>query len=295
MYDPHWDLPILSTTSQNGGGDWSNNSYSHRTNMVYFPYGTNPVAHWRGASSNGQRAMGQYQTGGILGYDASTGEVQWKNHLGTDMSHGQGPMTTASDLLFVGQADGHFLALDATNGDELWRFQTGSSIAGAPITYEIDGEQYVSIAVGWGGVYGIVQRATDRVTPGRVYTFKVGGSTPMPPTVQAEKRPLVQGIAYSKADVEHATGLYVANCGACHGVPGVNSGGNVPNLGYSARETLENLPHLVLNGAFLGNGMPSFAGRLDEGQVLQVRAFILDQVDTVRRGPPPADADRRRA
>ena len=51
MYDPHWDLPILSTTSQNGGGDWSNNSYSHSTNMVYFPYGTNPVAHWRGAPS----------------------------------------------------------------------------------------------------------------------------------------------------------------------------------------------------------------------------------------------------
>jgi quinohemoprotein ethanol dehydrogenase len=86
--------------------------------------------------------------------------------------------------------------------------------------------------------------------------------------------------------VEPGTGLYVANCGACHGVPGVNSGGNVPNLGYSTRETLENLPHLVLNGAFLGNGMPNFAGRLDEAQVLQIRAFILGQVDTVR--PTPA-------
>ena len=42
MYDPHWDLPILSTTSQNGGGDWSNNSYSHSTGLVYFPYGTEP-------------------------------------------------------------------------------------------------------------------------------------------------------------------------------------------------------------------------------------------------------------
>ena len=75
MYDPHWDLPVLSTTSQNGGADWSNHSYSHSTNLVYFPYGTNPVAHWRGAGGNGQRALGQYQTGGILALDASTGEV----------------------------------------------------------------------------------------------------------------------------------------------------------------------------------------------------------------------------
>ena len=115
------------------------------TNLVYFPYGANPVAHWRGAGGNGQRAIGQYQTGGILALDASTGEVAWTNHLGIDMSHGQGPLTTASDLLFVGQIDGNFLALDAATGKELWRFQTGSGIAAAPITYEIDGEQYVAI------------------------------------------------------------------------------------------------------------------------------------------------------
>ena len=94
LYDPQFDAPILSTTSQNGGGDWSNNSYSQSTNLVYFPYGTNPVAHYDGAATNGLRAIGQYQTGGILAYDASTGEVAWQNHLGTDMSHGQGPLTT---------------------------------------------------------------------------------------------------------------------------------------------------------------------------------------------------------
>jgi len=171
MYDPQWDLPILSTTSQNGGGDWSNHSYSHSTNMVYFPYGTNPVAHWNGAAANGQRAMGQYQTGGILAYDASTGEVQWQNHLGTDMSHGQGPLTTASDLLFVGQIDGRLLAMDATDGDVLWEFQTGSGIASAPVTYEVDGEQYVAVfAAGSTNPYG------GSVTRGdSLWAFKLGG------------------------------------------------------------------------------------------------------------------------
>ena len=172
MYDPQWDVPILSTTSQNGGGDWSNQSYSQSTNLVYFPYGTNPVAHYNGASANGLRAIGQYQTGGILAYDASTGEVAWRNHLGTDMSHGQGPLTTASDLLFVGQIGGELLAMDAAEGDVLWKFQTGSGIASAPITYEVDGEQYVAVfAAGATNPYG------RSVTQGdSLWAFKLGGT-----------------------------------------------------------------------------------------------------------------------
>jgi len=172
MYDPQWDRPILSTTSQNGGADWSNHSYSHSTNMVYYPYGVNPVAHWNGAAANGQRAIGQYQTGGILAYDASTGEVRWTNHLGTDLSHGQGPLTTASDLLFVGQIDGRLLAMDAVTGDVLWEFQTGSGIASAPITYLVDGEQYVAVfAAGSTNPYG------GTVTQGdSLWAFKLGGT-----------------------------------------------------------------------------------------------------------------------
>lgn len=171
MYDPQWDLPILSTTSQNGGGDWSNNAYSHRTNLVYFPYGTNNVAHWNGAAANGQRAIGQYQTGGIVAYDASTGEVAWTNHLGTDMSHGQGPLATASDLVFVGQIDGRLLAMDANDGDVLWEFQTGTGIGSAPVTYEIDGEQYVAVfAAGTTNPYGASVTQGDSL-----WAFKLGG------------------------------------------------------------------------------------------------------------------------
>ncbi|WP_256837921.1 PQQ-binding-like beta-propeller repeat protein [Ornithinimicrobium faecis] len=206
MYDPQWDLPILSTTSQNGGGDWSNQSYSHSTNMVYFPYGTNPVAHWNGASANGQRAIGQYQTGGILAYDASTGEQTWTNHLGTDMSHGQGPLTTASDLLFAGQIDGRLLALDATDGDVLWEFQTGSGIASAPITYEVDGEQYVAVmAAGATNPYG------GSVTQGdSLWAFKLGGdyttasgSQEGPNTAPLSIRRPVQGDAVEGSEVDN--------------------------------------------------------------------------------------------
>ena len=210
MYDPQWDRPILSTTSQNGGADWSNHSYSHRTNLVYWPYGTNPVAHWNGAGANGQRAIGQYQTGGILAYDASTGKVRWRNHLGTDMSHGQGPLTTASNLLFVGQTDGNLLVLDARKGKELWRFQTGSAIAAAPITYEIDGDQYVAIfAAGSTNPYG------GSVTQGdSLWAFKLGGryktdsgSSEGPDTAPLSIRRPVQGNPVEGADVDNTVYL----------------------------------------------------------------------------------------
>jgi plastocyanin len=214
MYDPQWDLPILSTTSQNGGGDWSNHSYSHSTNLVYFPYGTNPVAHWNGASANGQRAIGQYQTGGILAYDASTGEVVWTTHLGTDMSHGQGPMTTASDLLFVGQIDGRLLAMDAVTGDVLWEFQTGSGIAAAPITYLIDGEQYVAVfAAGSTNPYG------GSVTQGdSLWAFKLGGTNTTesgsqegPDTAPLSIRRPVQGGPVDGDEVDNTVYLARAN------------------------------------------------------------------------------------
>ena len=203
MYDPQWDLPILSTTSQNGGGDWSNNAFSHRTNLVYFPYGTNPVAHWNGAAANGQRAIGQYQTGGILGYDASTGKVKWRNHLGTDMSHGQGPLVTASDLLFAGQIDGRLLALDARNGKQLWEFQTGTGIASAPITYEVDGEQYVAVfSAGSTNPYGASVTQGDSL-----WAFKVGGryTTDSGSPEGADPAPLAIRRPVSGAAVEGST------------------------------------------------------------------------------------------
>ena len=210
MYDPQWDRPILSTTSQNGGADWSNHSYSHSTNMVYWPYGANPVAHWNGAGANGQRAIGQYQTGGILAYDASTGQIQWTNHLGTDMSHGQGPLTTASDLLFVGQIDGRLLTMDAVTGEVLWEFQTGSGIAAAPITYEIDGHQYVAIlAAGSTNPYG------DSVTQGdSLWAFKLGGtyttdsgSSEGPDTAPLSIRRPVQGGPVEGEEVDNTVYL----------------------------------------------------------------------------------------
>jgi quinohemoprotein ethanol dehydrogenase len=171
MYDTHWDLPVLSTTSQNGGMDWSAYSFSPKLNAFYIPYGINPVAHWRGAGGNGQRALGQYQSGGIAAFDGSSTQLKWNKVTGLDMAHGQGPVATASDLLFIGQFDGNALALDASTGNELWRFQTGAAISSPPVVYSIDGEQYVAFFAGGTGIpYGNSVTNSDML-----WAFKLGG------------------------------------------------------------------------------------------------------------------------
>lgn len=173
MFDPHFDYPVLSTTSQNGGADWSNHGYSPRTNLVYIPYGIALVAHYRSAGSNGLRALGEYQTGGVVALNASTNEVVWRNHIGLDAAHGQSPLITAGDLLFIGQPDGVFHALDAVDGKSLWKFQTHGDIEGGPVTYTINGEQYVAVlsegdklwAFKLGGSYRTESGSSEAPTP----------------------------------------------------------------------------------------------------------------------------------
>ena len=82
----------------------------------------------------------------MLAVDALTGEARWKFEM-TDVI-GSGILTTASDLLFAGARSGYFQALDARTGDLLWKASLGSQIINGPITYEVDGRQYVATISG---------------------------------------------------------------------------------------------------------------------------------------------------
>ena len=176
LYDVHFDFPVLSTTTQNGGNDFSGQAFVQHRNMYVIPYGYANVAHYRSAGSNGLRAPGEYQGGGILALNPTTGQVLWdKTYVGLDMAHGQTTLATASDLVFAGRPDGYITALDVLTGETLWQFQSGAGIEGGLATYSIDGEQYVVALSFDGGDY--------------VTAFKLGGTlgelpTPEPPVVR---------------------------------------------------------------------------------------------------------------
>jgi len=87
--------------------------------------------------------------GQVKAIDPATGREAWT-------WRGEYPMVgsllaTGGDLLFGGEPTGMFDAFDARTGERLWQFQTGSGIRGSPITYSVNGKQYVAVPSGWGG------------------------------------------------------------------------------------------------------------------------------------------------
>ena len=84
--------------------------------------------------------------GAIRAFDPKTGVRKWEFKMADVTS--SGVLTTASDLLFTGGREGYFWALDARTGAELWRANAGGDVASGPMTFSVDGRQYVSVSAG---------------------------------------------------------------------------------------------------------------------------------------------------
>ncbi len=224
LYAPHWDgAPVLSFPGHGGGANWSHISYSPITKLVYNGVGYVGASHSLNEGSNGLRPPGEYMTGAVVAVDPSTNLVRWRQALPYSVAHGNGILSTAGNVLFIGQPDGNVIGMDATNGRELWRFQTGSSINASPISYEIDGEQYVAvfaagtgIPYGTGGVNGVQ-------TGDYLWAFKVGGTVPQAATPQAPsvRRP-VAGNAVTGASVNNT--VLLGRSSATAAEQSINSG-----------------------------------------------------------------------
>jgi alcohol dehydrogenase (cytochrome c) len=115
----------------------------------------------------------------LTAMDSRTNKIAWQKVIPGAQSYGA--VTTAGGLLFVGQPDGNLVAYDAKSGDQLWKFQTGWGISAPPMTYSIDGVQYVSVASG-GNRGGVSTLAGDAV-----WAFALNGTVdelPAPPALQ---------------------------------------------------------------------------------------------------------------
>ena len=295
------DRPREIIPSAFGARNWHSMSFNPQTGLVYMPVQGVPITlmdnkDWKfNAERPGEPHSGMGWNlatfanveppksapfGRLLAWDPVAQKEVWRAEQVSPWNGGT--LTTAGNLVFQGTADGRFIAFDARTGAKLWEAPTGTGVVAAPSTYEVDGKQYVSIAVGWGGVYGLAQRATDRKGPGTVYTFVLDGKAKAPDFVAYRLGELVQGVSYDPKQVGEGTALYVSNCVFCHGVPGVDRGGNIPNLGYSSNGVIANLDKFVFGSALTKNGMPDFTGKLKPADVDKIKAFIQGTADAIR-------------
>lgn len=192
-----------------------------------------------------------------------------------------GLLSTAGNLLFQGDAEGEFAAYRSDDGTKLWSSHAGTGIQAAPITFAVDGEQYVAVLGGWGGSLGVF---TGDPGPdpgleaiGRVLTYKLGGARTLPPAKVVEYRiPDIADTTAPAETLEHGRVLFLDRCSWCHGSDAVGIG-SFPDLRYSSAATHNIWNAIVLDGAYLGKGMPSFAGVLSEDDAQAIRAYVIRQ------------------
>ena len=178
---------VFAVPSFLGGKNWMPMAYSQQTKLFYVPSNewgmdiwNEPVAYKKGAAYLGAgftiKPIFDDHIGSLKAIDPLTGKIVWEAKNKAPLWGGV--LTTASGLVFYGTPEGEFKALDATNGKELFSFNTGSGIVGSPITWEQDGEQMVSIVSGWGGAVplwgGEVAKTVANLNQGgMVWTFKL--------------------------------------------------------------------------------------------------------------------------
>ncbi|MFD2176496.1 PQQ-dependent methanol/ethanol family dehydrogenase [Veronia pacifica] len=178
---------VLSAPSFLGGKNWMPMAYSKKSGLFYVPSNewqmdiwNEPVAYKRGAAYLGAgftiKALNDDYIGALRAYDPTTGKKIWEYRNYTPLWGGV--MTTAGGLVFTGNPEGYLLALDDMTGEVLYKFNTGSGIVGTPVTWEMDGEQYISVLSGWGGavpLWGgeVAKRVKSFNQGGMVWTFKL--------------------------------------------------------------------------------------------------------------------------
>ncbi|MCK5770141.1 PQQ-dependent dehydrogenase, methanol/ethanol family [Algiphilus sp.] len=298
------DGPVYQFPSPMGGHNWQPMCYSRDTGYVYIParqlamvyradadFEYEPefwnvgmdvmkditVPPWMDAElvSKVGSAMA---AGFLLAWDPIKQEAVWRADAGSPWN--SGALCTGGGLVFDGTGRGQVRAIDAASGDILWSFDAQQGIIGSPVTYTIDGEQYVSILVGWGGAFGMSFGFASNTleapsTQGRLMTFKLDAGGQLPPVRRQERVPEPPESTASSDTLDEGNALYHHYCVYCHGPRGI-SHPNIADLRTMDATTHRNFLGIVLGGAQADEGMPGFADTLDEEEAMAIHAYLIE-------------------
>ena len=295
-----------------GGHSWHPNAFSPDTGLIYIPtweayfpmerdlkYKPSAGGYNLGIAFGGinQSATNLKPTSktGITGrlkaWDPVTRKVVWETEAFPNNRPSGGVLATAGGLVFQGNGAGEELrAYDAKTGKQLWSYKTQTATYAPPITYELDGQQYIAQSVG-----GVAQGGYFAPGYARMMVFAIGGKATLPANAAYTPPPLNPPASTASADViKLGQDKYSQYCSVCHGQDGVQTRGTFPNLMVTPLlHSQEGFDQVVLQGARAEKGMANFSKDLkpeDSGAVL---AYLVSRANLLKQQappvPPPAD------
>lgn len=303
--------PVVIYPGISGVSNWQASSYNPDTGLVYLPIMQQGMRYERtsaaeNAASGSPQRLGFWtglnvaphvdpndprdDKGSLVAWDPAAQKLRWRVDHQTFWNGGT--MATHGNLVFQGTQDGRFHAYDATNGRELWSFDAGLGIMGAPISYTFKGKQYVSVLVGYGGAGGAGGKVMQAgwkygLQPRRLLTFALDGKARLPKTAPPDFT--VAALDDPKYRIDTAVAAKGAflygtwGCGGCHG-PGATSTGGAPDLRESQIAFDSNaFATFLRTGPAVTYNMPQFDDLTDE-QIAAIYSYIRQQARNAARG-----------
>jgi quinohemoprotein ethanol dehydrogenase len=291
------EQPKLFTPTWMAAHSWHPMSYSPKTGLVYFPAQeqwtvTSRVKDeefrfvpWRSNTGNSftsfpeeRRRLQQIADSREKGYLLAWDPVRQREAFRIPYPYpgSGGVLTTAGNLLVQGTIHRTLAVYRADDGTKLWEMDTQSVPIAGPMTYELDGRQYLAVNVGWGGspVHGLSTAPQPvRFGPARLMVFRLDATgvtlPPMPPPSAVSAPPPLRA---TEDAVRRGRELYGQTCSRCHGD---NAIGGLKDLRWMTRETRAQFNAIVLDGLRADKGMAAFRDLLSTQDVDAINAFLV--------------------
>ena len=299
--DPRTGRPILTPQANYGekmtlispafvgAHNWNPMAYSPLTGLVYLSVAQNagvlaerkdftPQKHvanpgtYMGGDNAMQIAAAKSARAWLAAWDPVAQKERWRIERAPNAA--SGALATAGNLVFQGTSDRSFAAYRADTGEKLWEMKVDNIPMAAPITYLVDGKQYVAVNVGYGGGLAHLEMASGRQAPmakGRLLVFALGAHGELPPMPKDPPRKPPPRTGMSDDDLRAGKELYITYCQSCHGTL---VRGGIKDLRYMDDDTRRSFKDIVLKGIRKDRGMASFGDLLTPEQVSILYRYV---------------------
>jgi len=290
------EVPVMVSPGAGGAHNWYPMAFSPKTRLVYFPvvesymgfaaaksYDPDAPRRGNGMSFAGYEAerkqIAQYADehlkAWLTAWDPVGQREVWR--VPYPRSGSGGVLATAGNLVFQGTIGQTLAAYRADTGQKMWEMPVQNVPISAPISYMLDGIQYIAVNAGWGGGLAHVEsfRYQDlKVSKARLLVFRLGGTARLPTLVaQGDQEVAPPPPLTASADiVRHGGELYGKNCSMCHGN---EARGGIKDLRHMTPETHADFMKIVLHGSKADKGMASFADMLSQTDAEAIHHYLI--------------------